>query len=281
MHTFHLTISLFIALLFVGCTASDAVQPVESPTGRVTLSFSPYDLEPLSRATSPISAYCSRLDVWIDDGNVTSVYHQTTDTPGFGTLSLTLNRTKTYSIVAVAHKCAEPATFADGIISFPSDRLTHAMTFTTSFSPSDSSILSCVMTRIVGAFRLETTDAVPKSCATMRFTFACNDRWHIATATSTHQADKSVDIPVTSTHDDGTAAFTFYLMPANLTDTSQFHITATALTTSGAVIESKTFSDVPLRAGYRTTYRGMFFTTVAPSAAFLIDDITDLITINY
>ena len=71
------------------------------------------------------------------------------------------------------------------------------------------------------------------------------------------------------------------IIPTNLTDTDEMDITVTALDESGDEIISKTFSDVTIKAGYKTTYHGEFFTTKRTTAGFTVNDWSEFDTVEY
>ena len=134
------------ALWLVGCSEAEQTEQSEELT-KVSLSFSPYEQSTMARTTraaSSIAGIVTHLDVWITDGTTTQDIHQTSSDADFGSLSVTLNKTKTYTIYAIGHK-ADGATLSDGVISFTNDKVTHAMFYTTTFTPSETTSLSCLM----------------------------------------------------------------------------------------------------------------------------------------
>ena len=146
-------------------TVGAAPEPAE-----VTLSFLPYDMKAMTRAATSISTVVTRLDVWIYEGGSEAVaVHQSKDDADFGTVSVTLDKTKTYTLYAIGHRATGQATLANGVIAFPDEKVTHAMYYTAEFSPADATSLPCLMERIVGKFTLTTTDAVPDEVAKMTF----------------------------------------------------------------------------------------------------------------
>lgn len=279
-----ITISIFVTTLS-SCTNDDESEAVKKTTEGnilVDLSFSPYEMTPMTRTATSIADVCSRLDVWItdEDGDET-VINQSSEDDGFGTLSVSLNKTKTYTLVAVAHKCSEPATLDDGIISFPDDKVTHAMVYATTFSPSTTTSLSCQMQRIVAMLRLEITDAVPDEVT--KFVYSIPDtynRWS-TDGTAANQIDRTGTINITSRNNDGSVNLTIYIMPSALNITENLNITFSAQTADGDVIEEHLFEDVPVRAGYKTTYRGTFFVTTAETATFTVEDWNSFDTVTY
>ena len=270
------------AALIVACS-SDTEEPVmnQEPT-EVTLTFSPYEVSAITRTATGISTYCTHLDVWVTDGETTTSAHQTSTDTGFGTVSMSLNRTKTYTLIAVAHKCASNATLTDGIIAFPDEKVTHSMIYKTTFSPATTTSLSCEMTRIVGWFRIEGTDQVPTDAHTIQIAMGDTfTRWNTATSAGANTIDRTATFENFNRNQDGTMTFNLYIIPTNLTDTDHMDITVTALKENGEELEQKTFTDVPVKAGYKTTYRGQFYTTEGMSMSFTADEWSEFDVLEY
>ena len=252
--------------VFNGSTAENQTE--------VTLSFSPYEQTAMTRTATSVASVVTHLDVWITDGETTQDIHQTTSDAEFGTISVTLDKTKTYTLYAVGHK-ADGATLSDGVISFTDDKVTHSMFYTTTFSPATTTSLSCLMNRIVADFRLEITDDIPTSAVKFRFTISdVFDRWNVTTG-ATHQLDR-----VSTINYGGTSAiFNIY---AITTDAQTTHdILVEALDENDGVVQSRTFADVPLRNGYKTNYRGTFFIDTPATAGFTVDDWNEYETVDF
>ena len=252
--------------------------PADNQTA-VVLSFSPYEQTamqaPGRRAATSIASIVTHLDVWMyESGTEAEAVHQTSADAGFGTVAITLDKTKTYTLYAVAHK-ADGATLADGVISFTDDKVTHSMFYTTTFSPATTTELSCTMSRIVADFRLEITDDIPLACKSFRFTVnGIFDRWNVSTG-GTHQLDRVSTISYGGT----SSIFNVY---AIVTDASTTHdITVEALDANSDVIQTRTFTNVPLRNGYKTTYRGTFFIDTPATASFLVDDWSEYDAVDF
>lgn len=241
--------------------------PVEEET--VTMTFSPYQMEAMTRTEVSIADVVNHLDVWIyESGSEVAAIHQTTSDADFGSVSVTLDKTKTYTMYAIGHK-ADGATLSDGVISFTDDKVTHAMYYSTTFSPATTTSLSCLMTRIVADFRLDITDEIPAECKKFRFTITgIYDRWNVSTG-GTHSLDRVSTISYGGT----SAIFNVY---AIVTDAQTLHtVTVEALDADGNELmpaQVKNFENVPLRNGYKTTYRGAFFTEENMTMTFTVDD---------
>ena len=167
MKTKHLLLAAFIAGLACSCEKEQPTADIETEittpewADTVTIHFSsPYTIEPFTRSSS-ITQSVSHLDVYLNDGTTTAGFHQIQTDDNFGSVTVALDRTKTYTLVAVAHKCNGNATIADGIITFPEEKVTQSMVYTTSFSPATTTVINAEMQRIVGQFRFEVADAVP------------------------------------------------------------------------------------------------------------------------
>ena len=178
---------MLTALVLAACSSDEELKNEKTT---VTINFSPYNVEPMTRAAVSIADVVTKLDVWITDGTTTTDLHQSSSDDGFGSLAVTLDKTKTYTLYAVAHKCTSAATLADGVISFPDDKVTHSMFYTTTFSPATTTNLSCLMQRIVADFRLEITDDIPADCKSFQFTInGVYDRWNVTTG-ATHELNR-------------------------------------------------------------------------------------------
>lgn len=274
---------LLAAGLLVACSQEEVNNASDGDYETVTIKFSPYEVEAMTRATTSIATIATHLDVWIyESGNEVEAVHQTSSDADFGSLSVNLNKTKTYTLYAVAHKATGAATLADGVIAFPDDKVTHSMIYTTTFSPATTTNINAEMTRIVGMLRFEIADVVPENVA--KFVYTIEDtytRWNFA-GIGTNQTERVGTINLTSRNNDGGATLNLYVIPTNLTDTDNINITFSAQDASSNIIEERTFTDVPVKAGYKTTYHGTFFVTSSETAAFTVEsDFTALDTVEY
>ena len=244
----------------------------------VTLTFTPYQMEAMTRTAVSIADVVTKLDVWIyESGTEFYSAHQTTSDADFGSITVTLDKTKTYTLYAVGHK-ADGATLADGVISFTDDKVTHAMYYSITFSPATTTTLSCLMNRIVADFRLDITDDFPDVCKKLRFTISnVYDRWNVSTG-GTHSLDRVSTISYGGT----SAIFNVY---AITTDAQTLHtVTVEALDVDGNSLvpaQLKTFENVPLRNGYKTTYRGAFFTEENMTMTFTVNDWNEYETVDF
>ena len=263
----------FLAAVVLAACSNEETSTEPEPTD-VVITFSPYTMDAMTRMAVSIADVVNHLNVWLVCGSDVIALQQTTSDANFGTLTATLDKTKTYTMYAVAHK-ADGATLTDGVVAFTDDKVTHSMWYTTTFSPATTTSLACEMTRIVADFRLEITDDIPTSVKKLRFTVSeVFDRWSV-TDGGTHQLDRTSLI----TYNGTSAVFNIY---AIVTDAQTTHtVTVTALDENDQEVQTRVFSDVPLRNGYKTNYRGTFFIDTPMSMSFTVNDWNEYDTVNF
>ena len=262
----------FLAAMLAACSNEETPTAPE-PTD-VLITFSPYTMDAMTRTAVSISDVVNHLNVWLVSGGDVIALQQTISDAGFGTITAALDKTKTYTLYAVGHK-ADGATLSDGVISFTDDKVTHSMFYTTTFSPATTTSLSCLMTRIVADFRLEITDDIPTSVVKFRFTIASVfDRWNVSTG-GTHQLNR-----VSTINCNGTS--TIFNVYAIVTDSQTTHdILVEALDENDQEVQTRTFTDVPLRNGYKTNYRGTFFVDSQFTSSFTVNDWNEYETVDF
>ena len=271
------------AAMMAACSSDNGEEPVNNETETVTISFPQFQqtIEPMTRTNTDVSTLVTHIDVWLTDGTTTTAVHQVSTDTGFGTVSVELTRNKTYTMYAIAHKANGAATLTNNIIAFPEEKVTHSMFYTTQFNPSTTNQMSCEMSRIVGMFRLETTDAVPADVSKMRFeipqTFT---RWNV-NGTGANKVDRTSEITVSSTNQDGTATFVLYIIGSD--DQELYDITVKALDADGNVVENgqRTFTDIPIRNNYKTILSGAFFAPGSLSTTFTVTDWETYAVVNF
>ena len=262
-----------MAAMCVGCSSESDERQVSEPAD-VVLTFSPYDVSPITRTAVSIADVVTHLNVWLVNGDDVIALQQTNGDADFGTITATLDRTKTYTLYAVGHK-ADGVTLSDGVISFTDDKVTHSMFYTTTFSPATTTSLSCLMTRIVADFRLEITDDIPTNAAKFRFTIASVfDRWNVTTG-ATHGINR------VSTINYGGAASIFNIYAITTNEQTLHTVTVEALDENDGVIQERVFENVPLRNGYKTNYRGTFFIDTPMSMSFTVNDWNEYDVVNF
>lgn len=287
-----------VALLFTACTSEESLDNIEPVTNakteqEVTITFSPYTMESMAktRAAEPIGTLTDRLDVWIFEGDSATALtqtkavaeqHQQKSDDGFGTLSVKLDRAKTYTLYAVAHWKQSPATINGGIVSFPSVpnvKVAQTFVYTTTFSPSETTTLSCVMQRCVGMFKVCMKDEVIPSDV-KKFEISTNGtpkQWSFVENKGISPSDfYAVYWDKFFSGPDG-LEFVIYIIGS---DTEKpYDITVTAYGADGAVIKQRTFPQVSIRNNYMTVYSGTFFLDTPFTPTFTLEsDWTETVT---
>ena len=270
-------IAAIAGMLLAGCS-SDNVEEQGDDMVKVQIGLTGFQVD--TRANTAVTEYVTKLDVWVyESGTEAAVAHQSSADAGFGSVSFTLNKTKTYTLYAVAHKATGAATLADGVISWPGDKVTHSFFYTTTFTPATDTELACVMNRIVAKLVVETTDAIPAECKKMRITVKdVYDRWNVTTG-GTHQLDRVSTINIGSTNTDGTVAVTLYAIVTG--ESTNHQVTMEALDADDNVLKTHVVNNVPLCINKKTTISGAFFPEVNGSFSFLAGDIEELTTIEF
>ena len=253
----------------------------------VRMTFSPYDMAPMTRAVAvecsavlptraatraAVSDFATRLDIWIYQGGteVQAIHQQKTD-EDFASLAVTLDKTKTYTLYAVAHKGTDVATLSNGVVSFPGDKVTHTFFYSTTFSPATSTVLTCQMERIVGNFIIETTDQKPAEVQDMAIHIGSSPvAWNVA-GYGVQPQDRTATFANVSSRSDGTVALSCFII-ADSDEAENYDITLSATAADGSTVQSRTFADVPIRNGYKTQYRGAFFIDEDITATFTVSD---------
>lgn len=292
-----------VALMATACTSendqllNESTVMNQAETETVTLTFSPYDMEAMARAGSvpagstggtratraAVADFANKLDIWLfADGEQLQAVQQESSEAGFATLTLTLDKRKTYTLYAVAHKSsAGHATLADGIITWTNDKISQSFYCTRTFTPADVTTIDCQMDRIVGQFRLETTDVLPDEAVAATITVPQTfTAWSTATNQATTPKERTVSFSNITAAADGTTSLSAYLISTATAPTGHT-VTVTFLTADGQPVQQRTFENVPIRNGYRTTYRGNFFTDAAFTSTFTVADWQEFDTVEF
>lgn len=261
--------------MLTACTNDGAGEVTNDETAEVRMTFSPYEVEPMTRAA--VADYATRLDVWLYDGDteVQAVHQQSTD-EGFASLSVRLEKNKTYTVYAVAHKAAGAATLNNGVVAWPDDKVTHSFYYSQTFSPAATTTMSCLMERIVGNFRLEITDKVPEGVARMTIDMGVSPtRWDVGGFGVNAVSRVSSFTPAVGS----SPTLSVFLLAGS--DEEKRDMTVTAYDGDNGVVQQRVFEDVPIRAGYRSTYRGAFFSSGEVSMTFMTNDWLDYETVDF
>ena len=271
-----LLIAAALLALAASCTKEmEHITPMATgETGEMTLRFSPYDINPMAKSTA-ISSICSRIDVYIVDTvtHDTMRFHQQRGVDqNFGTITPTLKTTKGYRLLAIAHNYTDTVEHHNGIWEMPSEKVKQTMVARVDFSPADSLTLTVPMTRIVGMFKLKVADTIPANVSQFAFNIDSTAyRWH-EDGHGVGKLPRQTIITGLNRGTDGYVTFNIYIIPDDLDTVKYVDIEVQAQDAGGAVIESRAFPSVPIKAGYVSTYTGTFFITFDMDAGFQVGD---------
>ena len=261
------------AIWCASCKKTKEPDPTVLPDmNLVTLRFTPYNITPI-RGDRGIEVV-NRLDLWITDGEEMCDYHQVkNEASGFGTFYIALNRTKTYTIYAVGHKAEGEATLTDGIIAFPNDKVTHAMFYTTTFTPTSAMMLDCQMQRIVGMFKFTITDDLPGEVDHMQFNISeSGTRFNTATMEAMNKIERVVIPGSMNPNNAGDYVFNIYIMSDDMENITDVDITVQAIDENEGIVEQRSFEEVPIKNGWVTSYVGEFFVSSQVTINFSVGD---------
>ena len=268
------------ATMLTACTNeyTSYTDVVENEKAKVMISFAP---EVMTRATVPVSDVVNRLDVWLYEGDATAAVgqstavsesHQVKGDDCFGSLSVTLDKNRTYTLYAVGHKESAATSISGGVVSFPDTKKLQTLYCTTTFTPSTTTTLACMMKRAVGAFRIVFNDEVPEDVKKLSIsTTQTPTQWSFPQLAGVTPSDNyTVEWTKWSKDKDGMLYFTVYVLGS---DTETHHdFVVTAYGEDSSVLKSRTFTSVPIRNNYMITYRGSFFLDTPFSSTFTVDN---------
>ena len=275
------------ALVFTSCSEdNDSIETIDESQDfeTVTFQFSPYTMtsEPFStRATTraagdpiTITDVCTHLDIFIKDDadNITTI-NQTSSTTGYGSASIVLNKTKTYTIYAVGHSCSGAATLSEGVISFPDVNLSETFYYTDTFTPT-ASVKTCAMDRKVARFSLWITDVIPEEVTKITIQASSSGRKLNVDGTAADLAARTREFTSWTSAASGTL-FSMNILPTSMTEATTMTFTVTAYNSSDETVETKTFRD------YKTMYKGTFFTSNELTFSFSGTDWYSYDTVNF
>ena len=253
-----LVIFALLISAFVSCSKNEEdILPVSNNEEVVTLTFSPYTMEAITRSASAISDFADRLDIWIVQGENTTTYHQVKTDNGFGSLTLALDRNKSYTLYAIASKFSEAVTLENGIFTFPDPNITDCFYYTTTFTPTKSSI-SCTMNRVIAKFSIWMTDEIPATVKKFVISISESGTKLTTSGTAAEIATRTREFTSWSSVASGTI-FNVQVIPTSMTDKVKMTFTVTAYDANDQVVTAVTFEDVDIKVDYKSTYKGDFF----------------------
>ena len=240
----------------------------------MTLRFTPYQMTPM-KANSSVSTVCTMLDVYIIDAtesDTIALHQDRTTATNFGEMSVTLQTTKTYQLMAIAHNFTNAVALQGSVFAMPNEKIKQTMVANVTFTPADSLSLTVVMQRVVGLFKCRIADEIPSTVDHFEFVFSAPTQWNASSNTGLNATERVNTITGMNRDTDGYVTMNTYILADNLADTKYVDITAIAKDANGDAVETRDFAQVPIKAGYVTTYSGNFFITFDMGFTFVVGD---------
>lgn len=200
-------------------------------------------------------------DLWLFDwldGSLVQTIHQTSDTDGFGLLSVSADY-GSHTFYFVASRGDSPAT--DGTVitwGKPSDTFWASRQL--NIQPATSGDQAVTMTRVATRFRVSVTDEVPATLKTLSIT---PDVWYYGIdyttglPTASQTTARSVSVPESYIGTTGQLAMTIFGLCG--TEEFQTDVAVTALDSEAHNIASITLSSVPFIRNRITSFSGSLF----------------------
>ena len=274
-----LFIGLYVlaSVFMAGCTNDDATtnSPVTkfSEMQNVSLNFYDVSMHPIgdgvvqTRADEKAPAF-TRLDVKLLSENGNYLYRQyySGDNPeSFGKLQIKVP-VGAYQMVAIASKYTDTdsvgITSASSIV-FPSDKLTdmEQTVVPITVKAGETNSVSATLKRTISKFVIQCADIIPEAAKNVRFKVTGNCGTSLNPATGNVIENGGYQRTILTNPENKTvlvgAQYGIYLLLGS--DEEKVTINVSVLDAAGNSLNSWNFTDVGMKQGYVTTYRGALF----------------------
>ena len=274
------TVILLIASAVIATTAVACKKEKQADTKRMLLCFTPYTVTPMDRGQATVvnlADIVTKLDLYLVNAadHDTIEIHQDKATAGnnFGIVDVDLLVDKTYDLYAIAHKFTDPVEFDGERFTFPgNENFRQTLYAYAQFCPGTTASLTVEMQRIVGMFKLVIPeDGVPAEVSKMRFLI---DSMGMAFNVDGYAEDiQQRTATINSlTPNGGSITFNVFVTADTMDAINTVDIIADALDSSYQIVKRRIFTEVPIKAGYMTTFSGIFFNDAAFEVTFTAGD---------
>lgn len=260
------------------CINTDSIEDHKT----VTFSCQSFAITQMARTRATMSEV-SMTDLWLFDyvgGTLQQTIHQTATDTNFGTPSIDADYGE-HTFYFVASRGDTPS--IDGsIISWlkPSDTFWGSLSL--NVQPSSAADNPVTLHRVATRLRITVTDEVPDGLAKLCITPA---RWYyglnILTGEATDERDTERSVNVPASYIGTTGQLTMSVFGMSPVSEWQTSVVVAAKTSSDAVINSITLSDVPLLRNRITSYSGTLFAASRSVSVTLTDEWTDEYTATW
>ena len=257
-----------LVLLMAACEKPILDEDIHSEKdANVILHMTQFEASPLpplqrargtTRATTDITALCSRLNIAIfdADGSKVKTVAQKEGDASYGTVALTL-AAGTYRLVVIAHNCDGSATItSEEKVTFPNNKVTDTFYYYGDLVVTDNQqSYDLTLTRAVAMFRLVLTDEeIPSNVAKLKFYYTGGSSTFSPSAG--YGCVNSKQTEVRTIAEEG--IYDIYTLP-HTEDDVLTKLTVTALDANDNTVKERLFENVPVTRNQITRYTGSFF----------------------
>lgn len=250
-----------MCLLLMSCQKALIEEEGEhAGNGQVMATFKIGQLESYTMGRSTdIATLCNRINaVAYKNGSRVKQINQTSNDDDFGNISMALD-SGSYNIVILAHSySSNPTLTKPKKITFGHD-LTDTFLWTEECNLDENQTKTVNMHRVVGMFRLTTTDTIPSNVASVRFYYTGgSSSLDASTGLGCVDSRQTSSFTITEDMKRQTATFDAYTFP-KAEEGSSLTINVTALDKNDNVVAEKQFVDIPVMRNQITSYHGKLF----------------------
>lgn len=285
---FLLGLCVLASVFVTGCSTDDATtnSPVTnfSEMQDVSLSFYDVSMRPIgegmtqTRADDNSPAF-TRLDVKLLSENESYLYRQyysKDDAENFGKLQIKVP-VGDYQMVAIASKYTDEDSVgiaSTSSVTFPSDKLTDMQqaVVPVTVKAGATNNVSASLKRTISKFSIKCTDAIPGNAETIRFSVTgnCGTSLNPTTGNGIEKGGYQRTISSYSKTNKGLIGMEYNIYLLLSSDEEKVTINVSVLDAAGNSLNSWNFTDVGMKQGYVTVYKGALFSKDT-SLNFVID----------
>lgn len=258
-----------VSVMLCSCNSEEADNKVQKEElNYVTLDFGmSQDYAPITRGTTPTLAEmfsCLKICLISTTNDADRIYVSQSNTDAhFGSVTVGVPN-KSYFVWACG--CAAEPTIADNhLLSYPNNKVADTFVKYIGLNPTQTSSLTIDLSRAVGKFVLTLTDtSIPSAVTKIRLKHSGGSaRYELKNGC--HNYDDITTVYTEDYTDFSTMSFEFLTFAdmdnshINETKTEKLTVVVEALDANDAVLETRTFENVPMHANYVTTYTGKLF----------------------
>ncbi len=288
MRKYFLYATLLAVFAIISCEKLSVASDESEGFADITFSLQPQVSESMTRAT--LSSTVTKFDfaIFYKKDNAYTLYktiQQESTDDSFGVISLEKVPYGSYKVVAIGHKCTVHATIkSDSEVDFGGDKVPVTFSVAKEITVNaDSQNYNLELKRIFSTFILKATDTQPGTLASLEWVITGSSfSFDPATGCSstTVERTKTIDITAGAHRENMGYSIDLFLPAAE----SKVTVVAKFKDSEGAVVSTKTFTDVQVKLNCVTTCKGELFSSLTNTGgfSFTVDDKwQDPITVSF